>query len=228
MSKKCIISFSNSSGNYMKAQARLGESLKDNFAGDFLGYIGESTIGSPLHAENPYAFKVYAFLAAMEAGYTQILWVDSSCYAIKNVQPIFDKIEADGYFMQEIGHHIGTWTNDFTLNYFGLTRDEAMEMQCFSCGGYFGLNFEKPIAKGFLEMWAAAMEAGCFIGAWDNRGKTESQDERCKGHRHDLSCGSIIANKLGMTGVPGNEWFQYAGPEDVVNNDTIIFKLQGM
>lgn len=212
----------------MRALARLGESLKDNFDSDFLGYIGEASIGAPLHTENPYAFKIYAFLAAMEVGYSQILWVDSSCFAINKVQPIFDEIDKEGYIMQEAGHLAGIWTNDRTLEYFGITRDEAILMPMYGNAGFLGLNIENEIAVSFFKLWAKSMEDGQFKGGWTNENYSESYDERCKGHRHDQSCGSIIANNLKMVYKSGNEWLQYAGPNDEVANDTIIFKAQGM
>ncbi len=226
--KTAIVSFANNAGNYKRGMDRLSDSLCGRFDGDFLGFIGEEGIGAPLHSENPYAFKIYAIERAIEAGYEQIFWADTSCYAIAPVEPVFDKIKKDGYIIQEIGHYVGTWTNDFTLNYFNITRDEAMTMKCYSNGGIFGLDFKNPIAAEFFRQWKEAMLAGCFKGYWTNDNNTESDDDRCKGHRHDLSCGGIIANKLGMVGVPGNEWFQYAGPDDALNNDTIIFKLQGL
>ena len=207
--------------------ARLSESLRNNFDGDFLGFIGEASLGSPLHQDNPYAFKIYAFKHALAAGYTQILWLDSSCFAIKNVQPIFDIIESEGYIMQEAGQYVGNWANDKTLDYFKLTRDTAMEMLCYGNAGFLGLNFEDEIAETFFYQWEKAMNAGMFKGAWNNTDNSESEDERCKGHRHDLVCGSIIANQLGMRYKPGNEWLQYAGMFDETANETIVIKAQG-
>lgn len=227
ISKKCILSFANHRGRYVQNLARLSESLRTNFDGDFLGFIGEASVGAPPHEQNPYAFKIYAFQKAIDAGYTQVLWLDSSCFAIKNVKPIFEEIEKSGYIMQEAGHYMGTWTNDKALAYFGVTRDEAMTMLMYGNAGFLGLNFEHGIANAFFDKWRAAMAGGCFKGEWNNDNHTESDDERCKGHRHDMSCGSIIANQLGMKYKPGNEWLQYAGPYDQTANETIIIKAQG-
>lgn len=227
--KQAIISFANSAGNYVKGLARLSESLRNNFDGDFIGFIGEASIGAPPHSENPYAFKIYAFQKAIEAGYEKILWVDSSCFAVANVQPVFDEIERDGFIFQEAGQMLGKWTNDKTLAYFGITRDEAMDMRMVGNAGFFGLNMNNPTAKTFFDAWLIAMEYGLFKGTWNNSENTESLDERCEGHRHDMSVSSCLVNILGLSGLmkKGNEWLQYAGPYDKTLNDTIIFKAQG-
>lgn len=213
--RNAICSFANGNGNYMKSLARLSDSLRDNFDGDFISWVGESSLGCPPHSENPYAFKVYAIRKALQMGYENILWVDSSCYAIANVKPVFDHIDKNGYIMQEAGHMAGSWTNDETLAYFGITRDEAMKMPMYGNAGFLGLNASNKTAMEFFNLWEASMLAGMFKGSWSN-------------HRHDMSCGSIIANQLGMKYESGENWLQYAAPEDKPLNDTIIFKAQGM
>ena len=60
MIDRCIISFANDNRqrNYIKGLARLSESLRHNFDGTFLSWIGELSLGAPLHSENMYAFKI--------------------------------------------------------------------------------------------------------------------------------------------------------------------------
>jgi hypothetical protein len=96
--------------------------------------------------------------------------------------------------------------------------------------GLLGLNLDLEISQNFLEKWHKAAIDGVFIGKWDNKNKTESQDDRCNGHRHDMSAGSIIANQLGMQKnyISSQEILQYASPEEPPINETIIFKAQGI
>lgn len=227
--KKAIVSFANKRGNYVKGLSRLSESLRDNFDGDFLGFITEASIGAPAHVINPYAFKIYGIQKAIDEGYDQILWLDASAFAIKNVQPIFDEIQENGFIFQEAGHMAGTWTNDFTLKHFGITRDEAMEMKMVGNAGFLGLDFSHVDAVDFFTRWRESMKAGCFKGLWNNDHKSESEDERCRGHRHDMSCSSIILNQMGLIDLAkkGDEWLQYAGVFEATLNDTIIIKAQG-
>jgi len=67
-----------------------------------------------------------------------------------------------------------------------------------------------------------------FKGAWNNNNQTESQDPRCKGHRHDMSCGSIMVNQLGMKYKSGNDYLNYAAPNETPRNETVIFFAQGL
>ena len=222
--RKAIINLS--TPNFRKAQARLRGSL-EGYDIPYLECTSESQVGAPRHHDNPYAFKIYAIEQALKAHYTDILWLDSSCYAIADPKPIFDIIASKGYFMEDSGHVAGKWANDRCLQYFGLTRDEAMEIPMYSAG-FTGLNFNNLKAAQFFEQWKQAMLNGVFKGGWTNKDKTESQDERCEGHRHDMVCASIIAHKLHMTYEPGGTYFQYAAPNDPVNKDTVVFKLQGI
>lgn len=227
---KAIVSLANNRGNYQKALSRLGESLLNNFDGEFVGFMSESAVGAPKHKDNPYAFKIYAIEHVLNQGYKQILWLDSSVFAIKNVQPVFDEIAQNNFIFQEAGQFVGRWANDKTLQHFGLTRDEAMDMLMLGNAGLLGINFDSEIGREFFRRWKESMLAGCFVGEWKNDKKTESQDERCDGHRHDMSCSSIIANQMGLTYLykRGNELLQYAGLYDETANETIIFKAQGM
>lgn len=211
---KCVISFANSSGNYVSGIARLSDSLRNNFDGDFGSWIGEHTLGAPLHSDNPYAFKIHAFQKAIDAGYTQILWLDSSVFAVQPIQPVFDHIAGHGYIMQDAGHFLGDWCNDETLAYFALNKQDMKEVRMIGNAGFLGLDMNNPTAKLFFEMWRDAMNAGMFCGSWDN-------------HRHDMSCSSAIRYKLGMNMVSGDEWLQYGGLYDKVGNDKIYFKAQG-
>lgn len=228
MTKRAVISFSNDRGRYRDAMDRLNASLAEKFDGAFIGFEGEESIGAPEHLQSPYAFKIYAFEQAIDAGFTSILWLDSSVFAIRDINPIFDEIERDGYIMQEAGHYVGEWTNDKALDYFDVSRDEAMKMLCYGNAGFLGLDFTNPIAVEFFHQWHDAMLFGMFKGEWTNENKTESLDPRVRGHRHDLSCGSIIANKLGMKYKKGDEWLEYAQEGSIPKNETILLMASGM
>lgn len=192
-------------------------------------YQDYSQIGSPTHQQDPYGFKLYAIQKAVEQGATTILYCDSSIWAIKDPTPLFEIIEEEGYLMQEAGHMVGRWANDECLNYFGITREEANKIPMYGNAGLLGLDMRKLgyvtkearsiddfgnlTAHLFFERWFHSLNAGAFRGTWDN-------------HRHDMTCGSIIANQLGMKYKSGNEILAYAGPNDQVN-ESIILKAQG-
>lgn len=210
---KCVINLA--TGRYIVGQDRLRDSLTNTgYTGEFLGWTAENQIGAPLHQHNPYAFKIHAFREAERQGHRFILWLDASVWAIKDVQPIFDHIEEHGYIMQYSGHNCGDWANDNCLDYFGLEREDAKELKMYGNAGFLGLDLWDTKANTFLHSWEKSMQAGAFKGEWSN-------------HRHDMVCGSIIANKLNMDYQKGDEWLAYASPSDEVN-ETIILKAQGI
>jgi hypothetical protein len=229
MKRTCIVSLG--TNDFTRARTRLANSMRNpiNWSGDFHLFTEESQVGSPMHQDNPYAFKIYAIEEMKNRGYNQVLWVDCSVWAIKSVVPVFDLISQDGYVCQDAGHMVGRWTNDRTLNYFGITRDEAMQMPMYGNAGFLGLDFDTEIANTFFNQWKQSMLDGMFIGEWTNNNKTESQDPRCDGHRHDMSCGSIIRYKLGMKMQSGMDYLQYYydwNPQP--HNDSVCLFAAGM
>lgn len=203
----CIINVA--TGRYVKGQERLRNSLK-NWNGQLLTWTNENQINSPLHKDNPYAFKVFAFDEAIRQGFERILWVDASIWAIADTNEFWNFKD---YYIQEAGHWTGTWCNDRTLNYFGITRDEAMKMPMYGNGGFMALDFGTSIARDFFELWKQSMLDGMFIGNWED-------------HRHDMTCGSIIANQLNMK--PSKPVMAYVGNDyEEPPNDT-LFYAQGI
>lgn len=228
MNQYALITFA--TDNYANSRERWTETMQqykpDNV--DLFCNTDYGKILSPTHQENPYAFKVSSFIWAKAKGYKKILWLDSSCFAINPLQPLFDIIDNENYLMQYAGHLCGNWANDACLEYFRLFRDDAMDMPMYGNAGMLGLNFENDLARQFFQEWQQSMEHGAFKGAWTNENFTESADDKCKGHRHDMVCGSIIANRLGMKFKGGDQLLQYGSPEEPVLNDSIIIKAQGI
>ncbi len=213
---RAIISLANNTGRYKQLLERQEDSLIEWFEGDYLHFNSEEEVGAPLHRFNPYAFKIYAFDVAISRGYNSILWIDSSVYAVNEVEPVFDHIEQNGYLMQEAGQYVGWWANDYTLDYFGLDRDSQMTAPMYGNAGLLGLDFTNITARKFFSRWTKSMLAGCFKGEWHNKNKTESEDER-----------SIIANEMGLKYVSGEEWLEYKPPSQPAKSDKIIFGAQG-
>jgi len=194
--RRCIVNFANGGGWYERGQQRLLKTCAEFFKGDVVVINNYEQIGSPTHQENPYAFKVYAIEHARKQGYNSILFVDSSMYPVKDVGPVFDYIEKTGYLMQQAGHMVDRWCNDNCREYFKLSAEESKPMIMYSAG-FTGLDFTNPLAVKFFEEWKAAAEAGAFKGDWSNM-------------RHDMTCGSIIAQRLGMS-FESKNWFSYVG-----------------
>ena len=192
--KRCIINFSK--GNWFPlGQERLRFSVQNLSNIDVLSFSDENEIGSPSHLEKPYAFKVFAFYKALELGYDIVLWCDSSLYATRDVKPLFEKREKEGSLLCSGDLKCSEWTNDNMLNYFGISRDESASMDHLTAS-LIGFNFNFQECRDFLSRWKDSIQV--FPGNASNENGSESSDSRCKGHRHDQSAASIIANQLSM------------------------------
>jgi len=212
-------------GWHPKGVARLSESLKDTgWDGDLLTWTDGYPDGSPLHSEVPYAFKPYAFKAAFDLGYTHVQWCDASMWAVKNPDPIFDLIDSQGYFFIENGFMNGQYSSDTSCEYFGYTREQAWKMRQV-VGGTIGLHKDK--AAEFFKRYIESVPTfkGCepVKDSWNNDNLQVSTDPKCRGHRHDQTAASFIADQLGCTILPPTDYFDIS-----LKSQTAIFYAQGM
>lgn len=223
MKKKIIVTACSNDMKYINGQKRLTSSYWEYHPTEspldgimYSSFQSEVDLGSPTHHENPYAFKIYAIEKMKDLGYDQILWLDSSIVFVKNAKPIFDWIEEKGCFFEEAGHWVGSWCNDRTLDYFKITREEAMSMPMFSAG-FTGLDFTNEKAIEFFERWKNSMIDGQFKGDWSN-------------HRHDMTCASIIANQMNMVKdySSGGQFFAYIGGGYSKPKESVICHLIGL
>lgn len=174
---------------YPRGTKRLKESLIEN------GWTGNMLIdtdypaNSPSHETNPYAFKVYQVEKALSLGYTKIFWMDCSIISAPNPNIINDIMNKHPCYFIKNGASVGQETNDKTLEYFRVTRDEAMKLPQV-CSGFFGLDFNKPIAQDIFEIWKHACLNGCFRGNRLHDVK-DSLDPRFLYHRQDQSSLSL-------------------------------------
>jgi hypothetical protein len=213
--RRCIVNLA--TGKYIDGQYRLLSSLDGYFGDPFLlNYTHEFQVGAPSHSDNPYAFKIYAIEEAQRYGCNQILWLDASLYAVKDISPVWQWLDDHDIFLEEAGHWAGTWSPQYVLDYFKITKDEAMKMPMFSAG-FVGLDFRKEISREFFARWKNAMLAGMFKGSWSD-------------HRHDMTVGSIIANQMGLVDrySPGGQFFAYVGPGYSEPKPTACFHLRGI
>lgn len=224
--KQALVNYSSTDSWYHKGQKRLSEKMKQNgFVGEEYLFSDNTQFGSPTHKENPYGFKIHAIQYALDRGAELVWWMDSSIYPVKDINPILEIVKKQGYFFEECGFNASQWTNDKTLNYFGISRDESEKVQLFSAG-FMCLDFRQELVREFFARFKNSYEAGMFKGNWTNSNESESQDSRCMGHRHDLSCASIIAHQLNMSLETCGTYLSYVGQGYGVPKESSIFHLQ--
>jgi len=207
-----VVSLAVGEPHFQRGVERLGETLRRvGFDGRFEAWRTLPP-GCPAHLDVPFAFKPYCLAEARAAGADRVLWLDSSCVAVKPLERMFAKIARDGYLLFRNWRFIaGEWAGDATLERFGITRDEAMEIpEVNACA--LGLDFRHPTGLAFFEQWLdEARRATAFRGTnqpiadaedykavkW-NRRQRVSADPRVRGHRHDQTVAGLLAYRLGM------------------------------
>lgn len=199
VSTKNVIAFVTfSNGRYLGYEQKLQSTIRLHCPdADVFVFHDFAEINSPPHYKSPYSFKVHAIETVRNRGYKVIFWCDSVVRLRKPIDPLLPMIRQLGAYLPCDGWKVGTWANDRALEYFGVTRDEAMNIDSvYAC--VMAFDFNNPMAHEFFTRWKQASNDGIFIGAWKNDLKTESQDERCRGHRHDQTCAELVSYKLGI------------------------------
>ena len=220
---------------YTNGRERLEKSLRDfgyrsaaeeSDVGNYILFTDESEVGAPPHRPYNYHFKVYAIEECLRRGWEKILWMDCSLYLVAPLTPIFDLVSQDGYYFEDSGNPDGYWTNDKCLNYFGITRDEALTFNQHH-GGLVGHDFTNPITREYWDRFRKSMEAGMFQGSWHNYSNSESSDPRCKGHRHEQSCASNVRYQMGLKLQPA-EFLKYQTTPEVEHGSKVITICHGI
>lgn len=202
-----IVNFA--TGHYIRGQQRLKNSLNGHKTLMFTDY---DKIGSPTHSESPYQFKIHAIEKGFEID-NVVLWLDASMWRVGDISKIENIIKTDGYMMEEAGHYVDRWCNAHAREYFKLQPHEH-DFTMFSAG-MLGLDRNSEVAMLFFKQWKESAIAGCFRGDWAD-------------HRHDMTCGSIIAQRLGMKYQRGGSHLSYIGPGYSTPETGSVFYLQGI
>ena len=214
--KRCVVSFA-AGGDYLKKMERLKQSVNEFSTADFLGFKDYKDIGCESHNFTPYKFKPYAIQKAIDLGYTTVLWADSPIVAIKDFDHVFDYIEENSYmFFNNVGWDLARWTNDKTLNHFGMSRVEAQEKKIImAC--LMGFDFRvKAVMDLFQEYKNLANDL--YPGSWAN-------------HRHDQSVISVLIDRDGFNILEGHKTFFAYWPEHYNNlevSESVCLQSRGL
>jgi hypothetical protein len=183
---KAIVNAHNGVGWYPRGQERLRQSLQGHpealcLYKDYPNRLFSGT--------NAYYLKPSALYEAAKE-HNQLLWMDSSCWVIKDLEPIWEAIEKDGYYFIHAGFNCAQYCNDESLAYFGVTRDEAEKMPLIYAIS-FGLDLSHVIGRNIYDRFLTSADNKIF-----DKGNG-STDPRFIAHIFDQSALSIIAYQLG-------------------------------
>lgn len=222
--KHCVINAVVGDGWYEKGQERLVRSLiYHGFTGDILTWKQEFPMKG-YDETNPYNIKAAAFEYAIEQGYTDILWLDASVWAIGYLMPVFDCILDDGYYMWPSGYDAAQTCSDKCLAYFGIDRDEAEKIKDCS-SSMLGVNVGHPVGGEFIRRFIQACKDG--VAAGSRHHDNQSEDKRFMFHRQDQSVATVIAGQLGMKLTPSGVFSWIYDKEGEVP-ETVLLTMKGM
>lgn len=210
---------------YPKGQKRLVESLRDTgYTGDILTWTNQIING--YHDPScPYSIKPAAFIEAIKKGYTEILWLDSSIYAVKSIEPVFDLIERDGIYLWKSGWNLAQTATDKDLEFAGYTRDEAEHLhECAS--GIVGLNRNKRKVIDLMSIYLDAKRAGVFCTSRNH--DNQSSDPRFKFGRQDQTAMTIAFHKAGFTNEDMHEQNVYSSFFQESYNESVCLVVHGL
>ncbi len=208
-------------GQYVKGQDRLFDCLDEQNRTALTCWMNEVPVGCPSHAERPYAFKAYAMKHAAEDGADTLLWCDACIVpGPRPLADLWEKIERDGYWIARNGWRNAQWCCDswYADCFPGVSLEEARALNRdipHVVATAFGISLKHPIGRAILdEYYRLASETKAFCGPWKNSPTTPCGPPEVLGHRHDQSCLSLIAHRLGVQLTDCPDVFSYRGGED--------------
>ena len=157
---RCVISLATVGHPYVQGLRRLEHSLSvTHFSGELVCWRpGEFPSGAPAHRQVPFAFKPYCFAEARRQGFDSVLWLDSSCVALRSLDPVFRQIEREGHVIFRNGSHsVGAWSSDRALDELELSRAQAMKIPEVNAAA-IGLGLRHAAALEFLDRWIDAAQ----------------------------------------------------------------------
>lgn len=221
---KAVIINAGIGGWYGLGSKRLERSLNFvGWGGDTLIWTDEYPPSSHTHNDIPYYMKIAAFEEAIKQGYTHILWVDSSFWAVENPIKMFDIISEQGYYFFSSGYNLAQSVNDVALNAVGLSRDDAENVNEWA-SGCVGIRIDNPDGKRLYDRWKLHMDSGLSRGSrlHDN----QSSDPRFLFHRQDQSCLGLAAWQLGLGNTKGLDMVAYRHTN--YNPQELIFFIESL
>ena len=180
-------------GRYLAMQDRMQKAARELGEKRISHWRGCLPPGAPSHKDVPYAFKAHALKHALWIGCDTLLWVDASILPVRSLEPLWDRIESQGYWFSE---NLPFGRQD--LPCWKIDRETAFKIPQV-IGTAFGLNLKDLRARALLnEFLLLAEEKTAFQGPWTNEAHQASQDPRVLDHRHDQTVLSVLAWRLGM------------------------------
>lgn len=209
----CVVNVA--TGRFVKGQQRLLAAVAGHA---FAWWCGVLPAGSPEHRDVPYAFKAHALAAAAEGGERLLLWADACIVPAAPLEPLFERIARDGYWISRNGWMNAQWTADSAYADLCISREENARVPHVVATA-FGVSMDHPIGRALLDEYLRLAKTRAFCGPWRNTPETPCGDASVLGHRHDQTALSVIAWRLQLKLTDPPQIFAYKGGETA---DTVL------
>ena len=167
--ERCIVTYASFNRNYADLIRSITKELESvGYNGYFYYRIGGYPTPTGVEAQYaavPYAFKIFMMLeAAKLAGINNILWIDAALLPLRNPEPLFEKLNQDGHFLnvlynaESFQKAIPLSTRVLLTEYSG--HDYLTQDKCHINMTVFGLCMDRPLAKNFLKSYYELVENG--------------------------------------------------------------------
>jgi hypothetical protein len=227
-----------STGRYMDGQLRLMKKIEEFSPESMIYFYGQIPHAWPAHKDKPYAFKAFALKeAANFINGGLVLWADAAVLPVKPLEPIWERIEHEGYWIPLNGWTNYEWTADSAYPdlFPELLIEQAREVNKtvpHCCATTFGLNLDSEVGAKCLEEYYRLANTNAFCGPWSNLNNPNHWNYHpdmmgvcgppdVLGHRHDQTALSVIAWRLGMKFTQCPWGFAYPPATD----DTILLAV---
>lgn len=235
---------------YQVGMARLAGEVERQELAEMIDLPSErrprAMMGWPPHELKPYAFKAYALEEAADRGYSTLVWADACMLPVQSMEPLFERIERDGYWFSRNGWTNYEWTADSaypdlfpeSMAEYGIDRVREVNRNIpHVVATCFGLSMASPQARAFLKEYVRlARDTDAFKGPWVNCGAgcnkhamhyTNPRYGICgpadvRGHRHDQTAASVLAWRAGFQLTDPPEIFAYGKQGEPFDPKTIM------
>lgn len=184
----------------------------------------------PSHQERPYAFKSCALMEAAADGVDLLLWCDAPIVPVRDLGPIWERIERDGYWIANNGWNNYQWTADsaypFLFPHLPIEKARSLnKLYPHVSASAFGVSTRHQVGRAILDQHCSWSKSGAICGPWKNEPVTPCGPPDVLGHRHDQTILSAIAGHMGLTLTNCPDVFAYWPHQ---TDDTVLVSDGGM
>ena len=168
--KRCFVCCTPLASDRCDASKSVLQSLEEvGFNGYFLllnGGFPNPTGKEMKYIGVPYSFKIFMMLEAKKMGFEKVIWIDAACYALNNVDRLFEVLEEDDalfksfhancFLPDSCKHYILPKTIEYLSSLVG--RDIHNDRNVNSI--VFGLNLSSPKIISFIDEYYKMVEIG--------------------------------------------------------------------